>query len=231
MSAMKIVLYDKRKKWEIILITIILALLLWTYIVYYPNPYIFIRSLLRYAHFPVDPSIVGIIDEEIPNDPVEIENFVYKLVKYENDWANYGVPWYLTTPDDAVTRRKGDCESRAMVLASILSAKNIPYKLNASLVHVWVEYPTKKPSSFENGKISFVGKVDGKYKVKPPDLVQWQEYVSAEKELLWSAMPSHRKIIMVSGWAVILFSGCFMFVRLARKARPPLLSSIKKAKS
>jgi hypothetical protein len=216
MSAMKIILYDKNKKWEIILISIILALLLWTYIVYYPNPYIFIRSFFRYAHFPVDPSIVGIIKEEIPNEPAKIENFVDKLVEYESDWVNYGVPWYLTTPDDAVTRRKGDCESRAMVLASILSAKNIPYNLKASLIHVWVEYPHKQPISVENDNVSFVKKVDGKYRLKPPDPGEWKGYISVEREMLWDAMPSHRKIFMISGWAVILFSGCFLFVRQAK---------------
>ena len=219
-----------QKKSKIIIITIV-ALLLWTFIVCYPNPYIFIRNFLRYAHFPVDPSILGIISEEIPSKPAEIEKLVDKLVEYEYDWVNYGVPWYVPTPDDAVMRRKGDCESRAMVLASILSAKNIPYSLKASLVHIWVEYPDKKLNTSENNNVSFVGKVGGRYRIKLPDLSQWRRYVSVEKEMLWDVMPSYRKIIMISGWAVILFSGCFLFVRLAREARLPLLSSIKKAKA
>jgi hypothetical protein len=210
-----------RKKWKIILI-IIAALLLWTFIVCYPNPYVFIRNFLRYMHFPVDPSVVGIINEEIPNDPVEIDKFVDKLVKYEYDWVNYGVPWYVPTPDDAVTRRKGDCESRAMVLASILSAKSVPYSLKASLVHIWVEYPGKKPNTSENDDVSYVGKVDGRYRIKLPDLNQWRKFVSAEKEMLWDVMPSYRKVIMFSGWVVILFSGCFLFVRLVRKGNTPL---------
>jgi len=222
-----------RKKRKIILITIV-VLLLWTFIVCYPNPYVFVRNFLRYKHFPVDPSIVNIISEKIPNDPADIEKFVNKLVKYEYDWENYGVPWYVPTPDDAVMRRKGDCESRAMVFASILSKKNIPYNLKASLVHIWVEYPDKKPSTLENDDVSYIGKVDGKYRVKLPDLSQWRNYISDEKEMLWDVMPTYRKVIMLSGWAVILFSGCFLFVRLVLKGREvrfPILSSLKKVKT
>jgi hypothetical protein len=121
-------------------------------------------------------------------------------------------------PKDAVTRGKGDCESRAMVLASILSAKGIPYSLKASLVHIWVEYPGKKQSSSENDDISFVGKFDGKSRIKLPDLSQWKHYISAEKEMLWDVMPTYRKIIMVSGWAIIFLLNGFLFMRVFQLA-------------
>jgi len=223
----------KRKKRKIILITIA-VILLWTFIVCYPNPYVFVRNFIRYIHFPVDPSIVSLINEEIPNDPIDIEKFVRKLVEYEYDWVNYGVPWYVPTPDDAVMRRKGDCESRAMVFASILSAKNIPYNLKASLVHIWVEYPNKKSSAYENEDVSYIRKVDGRYRIKLPDLSQWKHYADVEKEMLWDVMPMYRKVIMLSGWVVILFSGCFLFVQIAltgRETKFSFLSLIKKTKT
>lgn len=182
----------------------IMLLLVWTFVVCYPNPYIFIRNFIRYANFPIDPSIVDLINDEISNDPSEIEIFVRKLIKYEYDWKNYGVPWYVPSARDAVEKQKGDCESRAIVFASILKAKNIPYSLKASLVHIWVEYEGKKPSKIENDKVAFIGKVGDRYKIKLPDLRQWRRYIDSEKKMLWDAMPILRKIMMFSGWAVII---------------------------
>jgi len=154
-----------------------------------------------------------LIDEDIPDDPAKIEKLAKKLVVYEYDWTNYGVPWYVPNPKDAITRRKGDCESRAMVLASILSAKNIPYNIKASLVHIWVEYPNKQATKSENNEVSYIGKIDGKYRLKMPDLSQWYRYVLIDKEMFWDVMPKSRKIIMISGWAFIAVFACFLYVK------------------
>ncbi len=204
---MKNILYSKPQ----IILLVVMAFIVWTLIVCYPNPYIFVRNFIRYRHYPVDPSVVELIKETIPDDPQQIDKFVNEIVKYQYDWLNYGVPWYVPEPRDAVIRGKGDCESRAMVLASILSARGIPYSLKASLVHIWVEYPGKRQSSYENEDVSFVGKVDGKYRIKLPDLTQWKHYIIAEKEMLWDAMPTYRKITMVSGWGIIFLSGFLLF--------------------
>ncbi len=199
-----------KEKWKIAIFTYI-AIILWTFIVCYPNPYIFIRNFARYIRFPIDVSIIDLIDTEISDDPSEIEKFVKKLIVYEYDWTNYGVPWFVPTPKDAVTRQKGDCESRAMVLASILSAKGIPYNIKASVVHIWVEYPNKKPTKSENDNIAYISRVDGRYRLKLPDLSQWKRYVSTDKEMFWDVMPKNRKIIMVVGWAFILTFACFLY--------------------
>lgn len=201
-----------KSKSRIILLTII-SFAVWTFIVCYPNPYIFIRNFVRYAKYPIDTSVVDLISEDIPDDPEQIDRLVHKIVKYEYDWVNYGVPWYMPEPKDVVIRGKGDCESRAMVFASILEAKGIPYSLKASLVHIWVEYPNKKHGSSENDDVSFVGKVDGKYRIKIPDISQWQHYIGVEKEMLWDVMPAYRKAIMVSGWAIIFLLNGFLFMR------------------
>ena len=129
------------------------------------------------------------------------------LVEYEYDWKNYGVPDYISTPREAVSRRSGDCEDRAIVLASLLEAKNIPYDLRASLVHFWVDYPGKKASQSESENVAFIGKVDGKYRLKFPDFGQWRRYLAVGKKGGWDVMPTHRKTLMLSGWVLILFSG------------------------
>lgn len=207
-----------KEKWKITVFAYI-AVLLWTFIVCYPNPYIFIRNFIRYIHFPIDISIVDLINTDIPDDPSEIEKFVRKLIVYEYDWVNYGVPWFVPTPKDAVARQKGDCESRAMVFASILSEKDIPYNIKASLVHIWIEYPNKKPTKSENDDIAYISKVNGKYGLKLPDLSQWRKYISTDKEMFWDAMPKYRKIIMVSGWAFIIVFACLLYFYNIHKHR------------
>lgn len=198
-----------KKWWKIVLITVAI-LSFWTFIVCYPNPFVFISSLIRYARFPIDPSVIELIEAEVPDEPAKIDNLVMELVKYEYDWKNYSVPDYLSTARESVIRRRGDCEDRAIVLASLLAAKNISYTLKASLTHFWVDYPGKKPSRSENKNVAFVGKVDGKYRLKLPDLSQWHRYFDAGKEGLWDAMPTFRKVLMISGWVLIIFSGCFL---------------------
>jgi hypothetical protein len=197
---------ERRKWWKVVLI-VAAMLSLWTFIVCYPNPFIFIRNTIRYLRFPVDPSVIELIDAEIPDEPAEIERFVMALVKYQYDWETYGFPDYVSTARQAVIRRRGDCEDRAVVLASLLEAKNIPYNLKASVIHYWVDYPGKKPSRTENESVAYFGKVDGKYRLKLPDLSQWRRWLSAGKEGGWDVMPTFRKVLMISGWVLIIFSG------------------------
>ena len=180
---------------------------LWTFIVCFPNPYIFARNVIRYIRLPVDPAIIEIIEAEVPDEPREIEKFALALVKFQYDWQNYGTPDYVSTARQAVTRRRGDCEDRAIVLASLFEAKNIPYNLKASLVHYWVDYPGKKASRNENENVAFFGKKDGKYRLKMPDMSQWGRYLKSGKKGLWDVMPTARKMLMLSGWMLILFTG------------------------
>jgi hypothetical protein len=79
---------NKRVKWWKIVLIVAAMLLLWTFIVCYPNPYIFIRNGIRYMRPPVDPLVIDLIKVEIPDKPEEIEKFVLALVKYKYDWAN-----------------------------------------------------------------------------------------------------------------------------------------------
>lgn len=192
----------KRRKVVLIVIT---ALFIWTFIICFPNPFIAVRNVARYIRLPVDPSVVEIIDAEIPDDPAAIERLVLKeLVIYQWDWENYGSPDYVSTARQAVTRGRGDCEDRAIVLASLLEAKGIPYNLKASLVHYWVDYAGKKASKSENEDVAFFGKKDGKFKLKLPGMGQWRRHFMVAKKGLWDAMPTTRKIFMISGWVMII---------------------------
>ena len=195
---------------------LIAMLLLWTFIVCFPNPYIFVRNTIRYIRFPVDPSIMDAIEGEVPDEPKEIEKFVMDLVEYKWDWQNYGSPDYVATARQAVARRSGDCEDRALVLASVFEAKKIPYSLKASPVHYWIDYPGKKSTKGENEKVAFFGKTDGKFRIKLPDVGQWRRYFAIGKKGFWDTMPGYRKIIMIAGWLTIIF--LVYFLNRRRKA-------------
>ena len=194
-------------KWWKVALMVAAMLALWTFIVCFPNPFVVVRNVIRYIHLPVDPSVIEIIEAEIPDEPQEIEKFVLALVKYQYDWENYGTPDYVATARQAVTRRRGDCEDRAVVLASLLEAKNIPDNLKASVIHYWVDYPGKKSSRNENEDVAFFGKKDGKFRFKMPDMGQLGHYLKSGKKGLWDVMPATRKMLMLSGWMLILFIG------------------------
>jgi len=194
-----------KKKIVIKIVFIVLAgIIVWAFIVSFPNPYIPVRNLIRYIRFPVDPSIIKLIETQIPDDPVEIEKFVLKNIKYKFDWENYDFPDYVPDARQVILKGTGDCEDRALVLASLLEAKNIKYSLRASIVHFWVDYPGKRPTKGENMDVSFFGKTDGRLKLKFPDMRQWLRYLKIGKEGIWDAMPLYRKIIMLSGWLIII---------------------------
>ena len=68
----------------------------------------------------------------------------------------YGLPWYFPTVDEVVADRAGDCQAQAVLMASILEAKGMPYTLRYSFDHVWVDYPGKKCTALEDPATSFV---------------------------------------------------------------------------
>ncbi|MDW8367253.1 MAG: transglutaminase domain-containing protein [Abditibacteriales bacterium] len=177
--------------------------MLWLLLVCYPNPFIFFRNFARYVRFPIDPAIIRDIKKPIPDEPSQIEKLVYRLVPYEFDWNTYGVPWMMPTPREVLQAGKGDCESRAVVLASLLHAKGIPYDIKASFTHLWVDYPRKKPNRAENDDIAYIGKRQGKLFLKPPTLHQWGEQFAMQKEALWEKMPPLRKLLLLGGWAAL----------------------------
>ena len=80
-----------------------------------------------------------------------------RQVPYAYDWQSAGVPWYFPTTAEALRAGRGDCESRAVVLASILTAKGIPNELRLSFDHIWVDYPGKQANALENAGVQFAG--------------------------------------------------------------------------
>lgn len=128
------------------------------------------------------------------------------------------MPDYVSTARQAMIKRRGDCEDRAIVLASLFEAKNMPYNLKASLTHYWVDYPGKKSSGIENENLAVFGKVDGKYRLKLPSVSQSRQYFAYGTKWIWDETPTSRKVLLIAGWVLIIPVGYFFSRRGRNRA-------------
>jgi hypothetical protein len=178
----------------------------WTLLVLYPNPALLARSIPNALDPRVDPAAVKAWADELPDDPALIERRVLdEYVPYSVPWRTHGVPWYFPTTEEVVARGSGDCQARMLVLASILEAKDIPYRLEASLDHIWVSYPGKKPTAMENGAIPLMSQENGVRDLRLPEKWDWRESYRIEKHYFWDTMPAGRKILLFAGLGAIFF--------------------------
>ena len=176
------------------------AYFLWVLLVLYPNPMMLVKSIPNAMNPDIDTQAVASIAKDLPNDPTFIEKKVNtEYVKYAVPWELYGVPWYFPTTEEVLRLGKGDCQGRMLVLASILKAKGIPYSIEGSLDHIWVQYPKKLPNPLENDSIVIARRNLGTLKVEMPKRWDWKESYRIEKEYFWDPMPTNRKIILFGG--------------------------------
>jgi hypothetical protein len=188
---------------------------IWTLLVLYPNPALLARSISQGLNPRVDPDVVRAWARELPDDPAVIERRVLdKYVPYSVPWQTRGVPWYFPTTAEVVEQGSGDCQARMLVLASILEAKGIPYRLEASFDHIWVTYRGKRPNALENRAIRIMVTDDGKRKLQLPRRWDWRETYRIEKEYFWDYMPLSRKLLLFGGLAALFLRG-----RLSGRAR------------
>jgi len=178
-------------------------LLGWTWLVCFPNPLVLPRNLYRYFRFPVDPSVVQLLPTDLPADPARLEDSLKAYVPFQWDWQTYGVPWMMPDPRDVARRRKGDCESIAVLFASVLRARGIPFDVQASFSHVWIDYPGKRQTSWEQDGTSYFGRRRGRLFLEFPAALKLRQHWRNQKEGLWDAMPQSRKALLLGGWAVL----------------------------
>ena len=131
----------------------------WVLVILYPDPGVLVRSVRNTLRPRVEPQAAAALARSLPDDPRAIEAYVLeRQVPYAYDWQSAGVPWYFPTASEALRAGRGDCESRALVLASILTAKGIPNELRMSFDHIWVDYPGKQANAMENAGVEFAGR-------------------------------------------------------------------------
>ena len=177
----------------------------WVLVALYPDPGLLVRSVRNTVSPQVDPAAVSALAARLPNDPRAVEAYVLdRQVPYAYDWQSAGVPWYFPTTAEALRAGRGDCESRALVLASILTAKGIPNELRLSLDHIWVDYPGKQANALENPGVQFAGREDGRFFLRWPADFQLGQEISDQVAIYWTPAPAWRVLLLVAGLSLIV---------------------------
>ncbi|MCX6012655.1 MAG: transglutaminase domain-containing protein [Chloroflexi bacterium] len=200
----------------------ILIIVVWVLFVLYPNPVHLFVSIRRVFKPEIDVAAVEQFSQTLPDDPNLIEDMVLEKIPYKYDWETQGMPWYYPTVEQVLAKGKGDCKARAIVIASILESKNIPYRINVSLVHVWVDYEGKKDNSIENNTVKFYQEdpESGKKTFSLPR-ISIKEFFYSTYDGLWSPMPFIRKVLITSGPLLIILTRILIW-RMQRNKRQVL---------
>ena len=177
----------------------------WALVMLYPDPGMLVRSVRNTLEPRIQPEAAAAIAATLPDDPVAIEAYVLeRQVPYAYDWQSAGVPWYFPTTEEALRSGAGDCESRAVVLASLLTAKGIPNELRLSLDHIWVDYPGKQPNAIENAGVQFAGVEDGEFFLHWPEDFRLGQEVSDQLAIYWAPAPLWRVALLLGGLMLIV---------------------------
>jgi hypothetical protein len=188
--------------------TLVFLALTWTLVVLYPDPSVLVTSVRNLLAPRTESDAVVALAATMPDDPHEIERRVLdEVVPYASDWEAAGVPWSFPTASEALRAGRGDCESRAVVLAGILAAKGIPFELRMSFDHIWVDYPGKVPTANENAARTLVGRDGGGWSgLRWPDGLDLRRELRAQRAIYWDPMPGGRKALLFIGlgWIALL---------------------------
>ncbi len=178
-------------------------LLLYTWLVTYDlRAWMVFPSLARYLSFPVDPVLGAGLDA--PSEAGALVAWSERAVPEAFDARVYGVPWYFPSPREVLAAGRGDCEARAVVLASVLAARGIPYRFQASFSHLWVDYPGRPHPLGETADEAMMSQVDGRYRFRWPSLPRLAHNLANQRALLWTPLHPVRKILLLLGWPCLL---------------------------
>ena len=177
----------------------------WVLVVLYPDPTVLVRSVRNTVAPRPDPVAARVIAARLPNDPRVIEAYVLeRQVPYAYDWRSAGVPWYFPTAAEALSAGRGDCESRALALASILTAKGIPNSLRVSFDHIWVDYPGKQANALENAGLVLAGTRNGRFFIHWPKDFHLGQEVDDNVAIFWTPAPPGRVALLFAGLLAIV---------------------------
>ena len=193
----------------------------WIGAVVYPDPRPFFSSIARLKDPPVDAGAAAGVAATLPDDYKVVEDFVAGYVAYKPAWSIYGLPWYFPTVPEVISDQAGDCQAQAVLMASILAAKGMPYTLRYSFDHVWVDYPGKGVTALEDPATSFVSNEGDGWLGGLPDKIPLWSIIKERVAYHWTPMPFVQKLLIVLGATVIVGYGeRRYFGRLRRRAWP-----------
>lgn len=192
------------------------AMLLWIGLLLYPDPRSLLVSIRRLVHPPVDAAAVRELAATLPHDAASVEAFSQGYVRYESAWKTYGVPWYFPTVDEVLRDRAGDCQAEAVLTASILEAKGLPYTFRYSFDHVWVDYAGKQVTTLEDPATAFVSDEGKGWFASLPDRIPIRDIVRERVRFHWDPMPVERKAGLLIGLVAALLVGEKLLAPLLR---------------
>ncbi len=177
----------------------IFVLLIWTLLVFYPNPSKIGVTFARLINPPIAPETipVEILDNARNLENNEIERFVLNYIPYQYDWQTFNLPWYYPSVDEVLANETGDCKSRMILLASILEALDRDYELRYSINHFWVHYDGKKDSYIERDGTFLFCEEEG---FQLPDF-QWDVTYRSYNNFMYH-MPESKKLLILIGFIV-----------------------------
>lgn len=182
-----------------------LLVFLWILLVLYPNPLNLVTSVRRIADSDIDPVAVASLSKQVPDDPAAIERAVDQQIPYSYDWETYGMPWYFPSVEEVLQKGKGDCKGRTLVLASVFEAKDIPYTLNLSPIHMWVKYEEKEATKLENPGVKFYQQdpETGERSLQVPN-IPVGDIMDSFQRGFWEPMPGLRKALLLCGLTALI---------------------------
>jgi hypothetical protein len=202
---MKVVVGDRRRRRGFFKhLLVVLFVLLWIGAVVYPDPRPLAASIDRLRHPPVDAAAAGALAATLPDEHQAIEDFALAYVPYQYAWTAYGLPWYFPTVEEVLRDRVGDCQARAVLIASIFEAKGMPYIMHYSFDHVWVDYPGKQAPAMEDPSTSFIADSGGGWLAKLPKEIPLWTIIKVRVGYHWSPMPLFQKVLILLGCLAIV---------------------------
>jgi hypothetical protein len=183
------------------------VMLAWAGLVLFPNPTTLFGSLGRLARPPVDAKAVAGLAAGLPRDSQTIELFVAKYVPYKTAWELYDLPWYFPTVAQVVRDKAGDCQAQAILTASILQAKGLPYTFRYSFDHVWVDYPGRQVTQLEDPATAFVSNAGKGWLANLPNKIPLRFITEVRIRYHWEPMPPWRKALLLLGVLLTLTWG------------------------
>jgi hypothetical protein len=204
-------------------VLVVVLVVVWIGAVVYPDPRPFFTSVARLRHPPVDALAAADVAAGLPNNYKTIEDFSNTYVTWKPAWTVYGLPWYFPTVKELLADHAGDCQAQALLMASILSAKGMPYTLMYSFDHVWVDYPGRQVTQLEDPATAFVSNAGKGWLAWLPHRLPLWSILKVRVAYHWTPMPLMDKILILLGSAVIVGYGERRFFRrLWRAVRRPL---------
>lgn len=186
---------------------VIVLVVAWVGAVVYPDPRPFFSSIARLRNPPVDAEAAAEMAATLPDDYKFIDDYVAGYVPWKSAWVVYGLPWYFPTVSEVIADQAGDCQAQAVLTASILEAKGMPYTLHYSFDHVWVDYPGKEVTNLEDPATSFVSDEGEGWLSSLPDKFPIWTILKTRVGYHWTPMPGVQKLLILLGVAVIVGYG------------------------